>query len=170
MDAENLRFEDESFDVVLSGFAMHLLPHPDLAFKEAFQVLKPGGVFAFSVPGPASGSRWQFYSDLIEEYGSQLDTSRWSLPEPPDLEALLMQTGFTSPEEVNEEVRLPVRDTPTFWNSEMSHGMRGFILALPLEARQEFEKKVIANLQRMHERGGIVLDRGAVFHKGYKPD
>jgi ubiquinone/menaquinone biosynthesis C-methylase UbiE len=169
MDAGKLGFEDECFDVALSGFAMHLLPHPDAAFEEAFRVLKPGGVFAFSVPGPTSGSRWQFYSELIEEFGSQLDTSGWSLPEPPDLEALLMQTGFTSPEKVNEEVHLPVRDAPTFWNSEMSHGMRGFILGLPLGARREFEKKVIANLQRMHERGGIILDRGAVFYKGYKP-
>jgi len=43
MDAESLAFEDASFDVVLSAFALTHVPHPDVALRECFRVLRPGG-------------------------------------------------------------------------------------------------------------------------------
>ena len=52
MDAEHLELADESFDVVLSGFALTHVPHPELALREIFRVLRPGGRL-----GVALGSR-----------------------------------------------------------------------------------------------------------------
>jgi ubiquinone/menaquinone biosynthesis C-methylase UbiE len=43
MDAEQLELPDQSFDVVLSGFALTHVPRPDLALREIFRVLRPGG-------------------------------------------------------------------------------------------------------------------------------
>jgi ubiquinone/menaquinone biosynthesis C-methylase UbiE len=43
MDAESLAFEDASFDVVLSAFALTHVPHPDVALRECLRVLRPGG-------------------------------------------------------------------------------------------------------------------------------
>jgi SAM-dependent methyltransferase len=47
-DAENLPFDDGSFDVVLSQFGHIFAPRPEVAIAEMLRVLKPGGTIAFS--------------------------------------------------------------------------------------------------------------------------
>lgn len=42
-DAEDLPFEDESFDAVLTSNSFHHYPHPGRFFAEAHRVLKPNG-------------------------------------------------------------------------------------------------------------------------------
>lgn len=44
MDAENLEFADESFDVIITRNLTWTLPHPVDAYKEWYRVLKKGGV------------------------------------------------------------------------------------------------------------------------------
>jgi len=42
-NAEQLDFSDRSFDFVYSHGVLHHTPHPDMAFREVYRVLKPGG-------------------------------------------------------------------------------------------------------------------------------
>lgn len=49
-DLENLTFEDESFDLVITSDVMEHIYEPDKAFKEIHRTLKPGGAHIFSVP------------------------------------------------------------------------------------------------------------------------
>jgi ubiquinone/menaquinone biosynthesis C-methylase UbiE len=43
-DAERLPFGDDTFDVVVSSGVLHHTPNTQAAFREAYRVLKPGGV------------------------------------------------------------------------------------------------------------------------------
>ncbi|MDQ6699465.1 MAG: class I SAM-dependent methyltransferase [Acidobacteriota bacterium] len=43
-DAESLEFPDNFFDIYYSWGVLHHTPDPELAFAEAYRVLKPGGV------------------------------------------------------------------------------------------------------------------------------
>ncbi|VBA49864.1 Phthiotriol/phenolphthiotriol dimycocerosates methyltransferase [Mycobacterium attenuatum] len=47
-DAENLPFDDESFDVVLNVEASHCYPHFRRFLAEVVRVLRPGGYFAYA--------------------------------------------------------------------------------------------------------------------------
>jgi SAM-dependent methyltransferase len=49
MDAQALDLPDESYDAVVSLFAVHHLPDPRAAFKEMERVLRPGGRLAVAV-------------------------------------------------------------------------------------------------------------------------
>ena len=60
MDAERLELPSESFDVVLSGFALTHVPRPELATREIFRVLRPGGRVGIALgsrPPAASGAQ-----------------------------------------------------------------------------------------------------------------
>jgi phosphatidylethanolamine/phosphatidyl-N-methylethanolamine N-methyltransferase len=43
MDAEDLKFEDSSFDVVVAQYVVNTVPHPEIALDEFLRVLRPGG-------------------------------------------------------------------------------------------------------------------------------
>ena len=51
-DVEQLPFEADTFDVVVSQFGHMFAPRPELAVSEMLRVLKPGGVIAFSTWPP----------------------------------------------------------------------------------------------------------------------
>jgi len=51
-DAEELPFDDSSFDVVVSQFGHMFAPRPDVVLNEMLRVLKPGGTIAFSTWPP----------------------------------------------------------------------------------------------------------------------
>jgi ubiquinone/menaquinone biosynthesis C-methylase UbiE len=52
LDAEILPFEDNSFDVVMTGMAFGLFPDQEKAVKEMFRVLRPGGFMSLGAHGP----------------------------------------------------------------------------------------------------------------------
>ena len=53
-DAEDLPFEDASFDVVLSTFGHIFAPHPDVMARQMLRVIKRGGRIVFAAWPPES--------------------------------------------------------------------------------------------------------------------
>jgi ubiquinone/menaquinone biosynthesis C-methylase UbiE len=47
-DIENMPFDDNLTDVVVSNFVLNLVPDKKQAFSEIFRILKPGGHFSIS--------------------------------------------------------------------------------------------------------------------------
>jgi ubiquinone/menaquinone biosynthesis C-methylase UbiE len=80
MDAENLELAGESFDRVVSLFALLHFPNPLIALKEIYRVLKPGGGLVVAVgsspplfSAPGLTHRLKIFPDLIRRrQGRQL--------------------------------------------------------------------------------------------------
>jgi len=66
LDAESLPFDDNSFDIVISGMAFGLFPNQEKAVSEMFRVLRPGGLISLGAHGP-------------EHYWEAIDTTIRSL-------------------------------------------------------------------------------------------
>ncbi|MGB8707272.1 MAG: methyltransferase domain-containing protein, partial [Dehalococcoidia bacterium] len=52
LDAESLPFEDNSFDIVVTGMTLGLLPDQRQAIKEMARVVRPGGIVSVGAHGP----------------------------------------------------------------------------------------------------------------------
>lgn len=69
-NAQDLPFESSTFDAVVIGFGMNHFPCPEKAASEVWRVLKPGGVFAFTVwASPKPGEGFGIVLSAIEMYG-----------------------------------------------------------------------------------------------------
>lgn len=69
-DAEDLPYENSSFDVVAINFGVLHFPNADKALVEAHRVLKPGGRLALTAWSGPEGSAIGFAMDAVAEFGT----------------------------------------------------------------------------------------------------
>ncbi len=78
-DAEQLPFEDDRFDCAASVFGAMFAPRPEVAARELFRVVKPGGTVGLAVWGPY-GSQ----SEVFDFQNRYAPPAPEGLPEPRD--------------------------------------------------------------------------------------
>ncbi len=116
-NAENLPFNDESFDIIVINYTAYHFARPDIAFKEVKRALKPGGRVVVIEPyqspswqsfteardevlppygGPANATDPQGYVDLLESCGYE-KVSFETRPKPLTLESIevLIDAGWS---------------------------------------------------------------------------
>lgn len=64
-DIQNLSFDSNSIDLILSSDVLEHMPSPYLAHQEIFRVLKPGGRHIFTVPFSHEAARDDIRAELI---------------------------------------------------------------------------------------------------------
>ncbi len=80
-DAQNLDFEDNSFDSVVMNFGLLHLSKPEAAFSEACRVVRPGGWYGFTIwAGPDKSPGNRIVADAVKACAN-LDVQ---LPKGPD--------------------------------------------------------------------------------------
>ena len=175
-NAEALPFDPESFEAVVNAFGLCHLPNPDLALREAFRVLKPGGRFAFSVwdqPERVIGLGALY--DAIHKHGS-MDVGLPAGPNfflfssPEQSIKALLHAGFESP---------TFRTIPQVWRSSDPDKLfamlaTGTVLRLPRcerssEARKLIRAAVRQTISTYQRDGQYEIPMPAVVAAAVKP-
>ena len=92
LNGEELPFEDESFDSVVSTFTLCSIQNIDKSLKEIHRVLKPGGKFFFQEPGLANDPKirkWQNRINPLQKvWADGCNLNR-------DIKSLIENNGFS---------------------------------------------------------------------------
>jgi SAM-dependent methyltransferase len=143
-DAENLPYEDESFDVVLSTFGHIFAPNQELAGKEMIRVLKKSGRLGFTSwpPELAVGK----LSEVVSKYNplphnEAFSPYNWGVPE--KIKQLLRGTIDIFFE--RGTINVPILSPNHYWQDTITKA--GFMI------------QVINTLKKQQEYGRIELFR-----------
>lgn len=94
-DIENLQFEDNELDLVVSNASLHHWENPEKAFREIYRVLRTGGVaYICDLRRDSLVGRFSVY--LLRLFGSRADDSLKSSYTIKEVEDLVEGVGFSS--------------------------------------------------------------------------
>lgn len=119
-DAAALPFEDDGFDVAVSGLVLNFVPEPGLAVAEMARVVRPGGTTVVYVWDYAEGMQLlrRFFDAAVEvdPGAAELDEGRrFPLCRPEPLRELLTAAGLGAVEVAAIDVPTVFRDFDDLW-------------------------------------------------------
>lgn len=171
MDAENLNFESNYFDVITCSYGLFFMPDMSTALKSWLRVLKPGGKIIFTSFAP---SAFQPLSDIfiknLAEYNIIPPTPRWlQLAEEDLCKNILINNGFESPQVTQAQLGYHLACFDNWWEAIQSAGYRGLYEQLPQEHRSEFKDKHRVDIEKNATKDGIWMDVQTLFSTALKP-
>jgi ubiquinone/menaquinone biosynthesis C-methylase UbiE len=192
-DAEQLEFSDQSFDVVLSLYALFHFPNPLRALGEMYRVLRPGGHAVIGVgSGPMRLSRNgilhgvqhffdlvatargrlltapQFLRHLMVEHGMNLNETQGHRTSQSRTERMLRQVGFQRIRRYWQGHREDL-DPEDFWRVQATFASRERIRLQAASAQEiaDLKQKFLERCRRVQANSGrLVYPYGAMLYAG----
>ncbi|MEK7422493.1 MAG: class I SAM-dependent methyltransferase [Actinomycetota bacterium] len=172
MDAENLDVPEGAFSVVLCGFGVFFLPHPEAAVAGFRRALAPGGTLGVSTWG-GEDERWSWEDELFGDLVVERRAVRRPFDQASDLEALLLDGGFDDVvvQSVHHEVALAGPEE--WWAWKWSYSLRGVLEQITPARLEQLQRDAYTRIAAMptNSRGGLDLRLEALFAVGVtRPD
>ena len=175
-DAEALPFDDGRFDAAACCFGLNHLPDQERALAEAWRVLRPGGLYGFTIWCPPGPSKFhELVQEAIRSHGrvdvpAPVDAPRLRFGEPELCLALLQAAGFEQPE---------VRELPLAFTLESPHTVLELAATSPrvsrllalqsADDRQRIEEAIVAGALAFRRGDHLHLPIPALLTVGRKP-
>lgn len=157
MDAEHLEFPDNTFDVVLCGFAIFFFPSIEQALTEFIRVLHPGGKLGMtSGRNPDKVSHW--YGKRLVDYHQRYHfplSAGISTTDLHSLPAFLLHAGMADVQVIEEQHEFVYTDEQQWWNSRWTQGQRYSLEHMPTDVLQQFKNEIFATLRENTAPDGI---------------
>ncbi|HEX5493800.1 MAG TPA: methyltransferase domain-containing protein [Mycobacteriales bacterium] len=162
-DLTHLPLRNSSFDYAFLGFAVNFATDVDACILEVARILKPGGIVGVSTPATAPKGELPGYGDLIARFADFRLPGVWETHNVKTLVPQLTDAGFDSVRVTAVSVPVTYASPIDFWESEMSHGLRGFVESLPDHAADEFRATTIELARDAEHQDQLTIHRGARF-------
>ena len=180
MDAEDLAFRDDAFDIAFCGCSLMFFAQVDRAVDEVSRVLKPGGTLAVSI-ADSSRSGLGFLQRVVEKHfarparnGSAQRSSDASGPQDPaldtpeGLEHLLGAHRFSNIRSSRCDVPCVYDSAEAFYQHLWTHGFRRRLERLPPQKVEAFRQDLDASSEETFGGGEIRYRFAAVLAFGRK--
>jgi len=176
--AAHIPASDATFDAVTCRFGIAHVDDPDMALREALRVLRPGGVAAFVVWGPAA--RNPFFTIVDDAIARHAPTSPpverergpFTFAAPGTLSDLLTRVGFVGVAEGACSITLSWPGSPEeAWAGRraMSGSSAARLDALPLAVQDMVTDEILAAYRAREDAGTVRLPAVVNVVSGFKP-
>ena len=177
MDAENLDFDDNSFDNVICGFGIGYLLFSDNKLNDVLRVLKKDGQVGFSIWGVQEDQKW--LTEIVSKYLNTDSTSENSdkKPDIPQFNTLngakktLEDSGFRSVKVYEEDVDVIYKSKEEWWQEMWSNAVRTIferVEELGENKFEEFKIDVFNGLEKFRKIDGFHFNMPVIYAFGEK--
>lgn len=171
MDAEQLEFKSNYFDVITCSYGLFFMPDMSTALKSWFRVLKPGGKIIFSSFSPSAfRPLTDVFMDNLAEYDIVPPPPRWlQLAEEDLCKQILTDNGFETAQVTQAQLGYHLAKFDDWWEVIQSAGYRGLYEQLAQEHRTEFKEKHRIEIEKQITDKGLWMDVQTLFSMAMKP-
>ncbi|WP_291564495.1 MULTISPECIES: class I SAM-dependent methyltransferase [unclassified Clostridium] len=177
MNAENLNFDNNSFDNVICGFGIGYLLFSDNKLNDVLRVLKRDGQVGFSIWGVHKDQKW--LTEIVNKYLNTDSTSENSdkKPDIPQFNTLdgakktLEDSGFRNVKVYQEDADVVYKSKEEWWQEMWSNAVRTIferIEELGDNKLKEFKVDVLNGLEKYRKIDGFHFNMPVIYAFGEK--
>ncbi|MHA2185283.1 MAG: class I SAM-dependent methyltransferase [Promethearchaeota archaeon] len=176
MDAENLKFQDNTFDIALYGFCIFFFPQYEIALNESLRVLKPHGKIALSTFCKNFMDDIKWISELTEKYLPKINVKdkqveELDVPEFETIEGMqkiLIKAGYRDIHNKIEENEFRCENAEDLWKDLWSTGFRRVMESINSKNLVKLKEDLIKNFHNYSFEDGLHWNIKALFTFGRK--
>lgn len=170
MDAENLEFRSNYFDLITCSFGVFFFDNPAKAVKQWLRVLKPSGRIVFSsFAQNAFEPVMTLFREDIQSMGLNLPETKWQqFTSRESCQSFLEEAGYTDAEITTKQMGYHLASEQDWWEIVWNSGLRGIVDLLTPGQLAEFRLKHLDRVAGLKTENGIWMDVEVLFSQGNK--
>ncbi len=168
-DAEQLEFDEHSFDYLFCGFGVFFFPHALQALQGFFKLLKPGGRLLISTWGKEDDICSVTLQEALNEFGPQIKTRLHEFHRPDFIWETLSSCGFVDIKTTSDELDHVYPTFDDWFSSLWSYGGRGKLEKLTFQQLIELKESLHTRLHPYLKPDGLHKFLQAYYTQAMKP-